>query len=155
VTVPAGSRYTSVGFDRQRPERQLSMTLHGRRPVLRRHATRRHGHTRARPSSAFTATLTLEYNDVRLDEGDFIRSLVVTRFAYFFTPRVMFQTLVQYSNQAAVWAANARFSWLSTAGNGLFIVYNEGRAADGFFQLNEPQARSLILKYSRQFGRSG
>ena len=131
------------------------MTLHGRRPVLRRHATRRHGHTRARPSSAFTATLTLEYNDVRLDEGDFIRSLVVTRFAYFFTPRVMFQTLVQYSNQAAVWAANARFSWLSTAGNGLFIVYNEGRAADGFFQLNEPQARSLILKYSRQFGRSG
>ncbi len=70
-------------------------------------------------------------------------------------PRVMFQTLVQYSNQANVWTANARFSWLSSAGNGLFIVYNEGRAADGFFQWNQPQARSLIVKYARQFGRAG
>ena len=158
VTLPVGSYdYTSAGFDlASDPSAKLSMTL--RADVGQFYdGTRRGGAVTlgARPSSALTATLTLEYNDVRLDEGDFVRSLVVTRFAYFFTPRVMFQTLVQYSNQAQVWAANARFSWLSTAGNGFFIVYNEGRAADGFFQLNEPQARSLIVKYSRQFGRSG
>jgi hypothetical protein len=62
---------------------------------------------------------------------------------------------VQYSNQARVWTANARFAWLSTAGNGLFIVFNEGQEADGLFQWNRPQARSLIVKYTRQFGRSG
>ena len=77
---------------------------------------------------------------------------MATRFAYFFTPRVLVQTLVQYSNQARLWTANARFGWLSTAGNGLFVVLNEGRAADGFFRWNEPQARSLIVKYTRQFG---
>jgi hypothetical protein len=119
--------------------------------------TRRGGNVTlgARYRSALTTSVTVEYNDVRLDQGDFIRSLVAARVAYFFTPRVMFQTLVQYSNQANAFTANARFSWLSTAGNGFFIVYNEGRAADGFFQWNQPQARSLILKYSRQFGRSG
>ena len=51
--------------------------------------------------------------------------------------------------------ANARFGWLSTAGTGLFIVYNEGQIADGFFRWSQPQARSLIVKYTRQFGRGG
>jgi hypothetical protein len=92
---------------------------------------------------------------VRLDQGDFVRSLIAVRMAYFFTPRIMSQTLVQYSNQARTWTANARFAWLSTAGTGLFIVLNEGQEADGFFRWERPQARSLIVKYTRQFGRSG
>jgi len=53
------------------------------------------------------------------------------------------------------WTANARFSWLSTAGTGLFIVFNEGQEADSFFRWDRPQSRSLIVKYTRQFGRSG
>ena len=92
---------------------------------------------------------------MRLDQGNFTRVLIAPRIAYFFTPRIMFQTLVQYSNQARAWTANARFGWLSTAGTGLFVVVNEGQEADGFFQWNRPQARSLIVKYTRQFGRSG
>jgi len=97
----------------------------------------------------------VEYNDVRLDEGNFTRVLIAPRIAYFFTPRIMVQTLVQYSNQARVWTANARLGWLSTAGTGLFVVFNEGQEADGFFRWDRPQARSLIVKYTRQFGRSG
>jgi len=62
---------------------------------------------------------------------------------------------VQYSNQVGAWTANARFSWLGTAGTGLFVVFNEGQEADGFFRWNRPQSRSLIVKYTRQFGRSG
>ena len=156
VTLPVGSYdFTSVAFDlATNPSAPLSLTF--RTDIGQFYdGTRRGGAVTlgARPSSAFTATLTVEYNDVRLVEGDFIRKLVVTRFAYFFTPRVMFQTLLQYTNQPGVWAANARFSWLSSAGNGFFIVYNEGQAADGFFQWTQPQARSLIVKYSRQFGR--
>ncbi len=108
-----------------------------------------------RHGSSVSASLLTEYNDVRLDQGNFTRVVIAPRVAYFFTPRIMFQTLVQYSNQVGAWTANARFGWLSTAGTGLFVVFNEGQEADGFFKWNRPQSRSLIVKYTRQFGRSG
>jgi hypothetical protein len=158
VTLPIGSYdYTSAGFDlATNPSAPLSLSL--RADVGQFYNGSRRGGSvtlGARHASSLTASLLVEYNDVRLDQGDFIRSLVATRVAYFFTPRVMLQTLVQYSNQARVWTANARFGWLGTAGNGLFIVFNEGRQADGLFDWNQPQSRSLIVKYTRQFGRSG
>jgi hypothetical protein len=158
VTLPVGSyNYTSVGFDvATNPSAPFWLTLRADVGGFY-NGNRRGGNVTigARHASSLTTSLTVEYNDVRLDEGDFIRSLVAARVAYFFTPRVMFQTLMQYSNQARVWTANARFGWLSTAGTGLFVVLNEGQEAGGFFQWNQPQARSLIVKYTRQFGRSG
>jgi len=158
VTLPAGSYdYTSVGFDfATNPSAPLSLLL--RADVGGFYdGTRRGGSVTlgARHASAFTTSLLVEYNDVRLDEGDFIRKLIAVRVGYFFTPRVFVQTLMQYSNQAGTWTANARFGWLGTAGNGLFIVLNEGRTANGFFQWDQVQARSVIVKYTRQFGRRG
>jgi len=158
VTLPVGSYdYASFAFDLT-TDPSASLTLMLRADVGGFYnGTRRGGSVTlgARRGSSLNTSLLIEYNDVRLAQGDFIRSLVAARVAYFFTPRVKLQTLMQYSNQARVWTANARFSWLSTAGNGLFVVFNEGRDADGFFQWNQPQARSLIVKYTRQFGRSG
>ena len=72
-----------------------------------------------------------------------------------FTPRILVQSLVQYNNQAQAWTANARFGWLNTAGTGLFVVFNEGQVADGFFDWVRPQSRSLIVKYTKQFGTGG
>ena len=40
-------------------------------------------------------------------------------------------------------SANARFGWLSTAGTGLFIVYNDGEFADSFFSWRQPQSRRI------------
>src|SRR5213083_849916 len=158
VTLPVGSYdYTSLGWDlTTNPSAPLSLDL--RADVGGFYNGRRRGGSvtlAARHGSSLTTSLRVEYNDVRLDQGNFVRSLIATRIAYFFTPRVLCQALVQYSNQAQTWTANARFGWLSTAGNGLFIVYNEGQIADGFFRWSQPQARSLIVKYTRQFGRSG
>src|SRR5437773_1152227 len=158
VTLPVGSYdYTSMGFDfGTNPSAPLSLNL--RADVGGFYdGTRRGGSVTlgARHGSSLTTSVLVEYNDVRLDEGNFTRVLIAPRIAYFFTPRIMVQTLVQYSNQARVWTANARFAWLSTAGTGLFVVFNEGQEADGFFRWNRPQARSLIVKYTRQFGRSG
>jgi len=158
VTLPVGAYdYTSLGWDlATNPSAPLSLDL--RADVGGFYNGRRRGGSvtlAARHASSLTTSLRVEYTDVRLDQGNFVRSLIATRVAYFFTPRVLLQTLVQYSNQARVWTANARFGWLSTAGTGLFVVFNEGREADGFFQWNQPQARSLIVKYTRQFGRSG
>jgi len=158
VTLPVGSYdYTSMGFDfGTNPSAPLSFLLRADVGGFY-NGTRRGGSVTlgARRASSLTTSLLVEYSDVRLDQGNFTRTLIATRIAYFFTPRVLLQTLVQYSNQARVWTANARFGWLSTAGTGLFVVFNEGREADGFFQWNQPQARSLIVKYARQFGRSG
>lgn len=158
VTLPVGSYdYTSAGFDFGTNESApLWMTLRADVGGFY-NGTRRGGSVTlaARHGSSLTTSLRVEYNDVRLDQGNFTRTLIAPRIAYFFTPRVMLQTLVQYSNQAHAWTANARFSWLSTAGTGLFVVFNEGQEADGFFRWQRPQARSLIVKYTRQFGRSG
>src|SRR5207247_9154664 len=92
----------------------------------------------ARHASSLTTSLLVEYTDVCLDQGTFTRTLTAARIAYFCTPRVLLQTLVQYSNQARAWTANVRFGWLGTAGTGLFVVFNEGQEADGFFQWHRP-----------------
>jgi len=158
VTLPVGSyEYTSMGFDfGTNPSAPLSLLLRADVGGFY-NGTRRGGSVTltARHASSLSTSVLVEYNDVRLEQGNFVRTLIAPRIAYFFTPRIMFQTLVQYSNQARAWTANARFGWLSTAGTGLFIVFNEGQEADGFFRWDRPQARSLIVKYTRQFGRSG
>jgi hypothetical protein len=158
VTLPAGSYdYTSFGVDLT-TDPSASLTLMARLDIGSFYNGTRAGGSATlgvKRGSSIATSLLVEYNDVRLVQGDFIRSLIAARFAYFFTPRIMTQTLVQYSNQARTWTANARFGWLGPAGTGLFIVVNEGQEADGFFRWNRPQARSVIVKYTKQFGRGG
>jgi hypothetical protein len=119
--------------------------------------TRRGGSTTItyRRGAALSTSLLLDYNDVRLDQGNFVRQIIGTRIAYFFTPRLSMQSLMQYNKEAKIWTANTRLAWLSTAGTGLFIVWNDGETADGFFSWQRPQNRSLVVKYARQFGTGG
>jgi hypothetical protein len=42
---------------------------------------------------------------------------------------------------------NLRFGWLSRAGTGLFLVYNEGQGLNGL----GPITRSFVVKYAKQF----
>jgi hypothetical protein len=113
------------------------------------------GTVTVRSGAAFSASLTAEYNDVRLPEGDFISSLQAVRLNYFFTPRIFVQSLTQYNNQGDIWSANLRFGWLNTASTGLFIVYNDGHEATGSFDWVRPLQRSLAIKFTRQFGTGG
>ena len=105
-----------------------------------------------RRGASLTTSLQLDYQDVNLDQGDFIRRLIGVKIGYFFTPKIFLQSLVQYNNQASVWNANVRFAWLSTASTGLFVVYNEGQQAGGFFDWVQPQSRSLVVKFTKQLG---
>jgi hypothetical protein len=158
VTVPTGSYdYASLGLDfATNPSAPLSLSLRGDFGAFY-NGTRNGGNATitVRRGAALSTSLLVDYNDVQLDQGDFVRYLVGARVAYFFTPRIFAQSLVQYNNQARVWAANARFGWLNTAGTGLFVVFNDGREADGFFRWVRPQARSIVVKYTRQFGTGG
>jgi hypothetical protein len=153
VTLPAGSyNYSSLGLDfATNPSAPLSLSLRG--DVGGLYNGRRNGANvtvTARRGASLTSSILVDYHNVHLDQGDFVRSLVGVRFGYYFTPRIFALSLVQYSNQARSWTANARFGWLNTAGTGLFVVFNEGREADGFFDWVRPQARSLVIKYTRQ-----
>lgn len=113
------------------------------------------GTVTVRRGATFVGSVLLDYTDVRLPEGNFTRSLSALRLNYFFTPRVFVQTLTQFNNQQRIWSANVRFGWLNTAGTGLFVVFNDGRIADGFFNWERPQQRTMFVKYTRQFGTSG
>lgn len=155
VTLPAGDyTYAVYGFDWDTdPSRSLSFTLRGDFGPFY-NGTRNGGRTAItfRRGAAFTSSLVFDYNDVHLDQGNFTRTLVGTRLGYNFTPRIFVNSLVQYNNQARVWTANARLGWLNTAGTGLFVVFNDGEEADSFFRWVRPQARSLVVKYTRQIG---
>jgi hypothetical protein len=155
VTLPAGSyNYASLGLDfATNPSAPLSVSLRGDFGGLYNgHRNGGNVTITARRGASLMSSLLVDYHDVHLDQGNFVRSLVGMRFGYYFTPRIFALSLVQYSNQARSWTANARFGWLNTAGTGLFIVFNEGREADSFFNWVRPQARSLVIKYTRQFG---
>ena len=158
VTLPVGSYdYPVYGFDwSTNPSSPFSFILRGDFGPF--YNGTRNGGTATftyREGATLSTSLVFDYNDVKLDQGDFTRRLIGTRFAYFFTPRIFAQTLVQFNNLDRVWSANARFGWLGTAGTGLFIVFNDGESADGFFRWAQPQTRSLIVKFTRQLGTSG
>ena len=99
--------------------------------------------------SNINASLTWSYNDIDLPQGSFVTNLALLRVNYSFTPLVSLRSLIQYNDQADTWAANIRFSWLNTAGTGLFVVYNDTEGLGD--RLIGPQNRSFIIKYTRQF----
>jgi hypothetical protein len=158
VVLPPGSYdYTVIGLDwTLNPSAPFSFVLRGDFGPFY-NGTRNGGSVTLtyRSGATFSSSLLFDYNDVHLDQGSFTRQLIGARVAYFFTPRVFAQSLVQYNNQARVWTANARFGWLATAGTGLFVVFNDGEEAEGFFRWTRPQSRSLIMKFTRQLGTGG
>ena len=155
VTLPVGAYdWTSLGLDWSTdPSANLSMVLRGDFGPF--YTGTRNGGTltvTARRGAAISTSLLVDYQDVRLDEGSFTRSLVGVKAAYFFTPRLFIQTLTQFNNQQQIWTANARLGWLNTAGTGLYVVFNDGEEANGFFSWQRRKSRALVVKYTRQVG---
>jgi hypothetical protein len=155
VTLPVGEfDWPALGLDwTSNPGRPVSFVLrsevggfyNGNRTLNTLNLTWRQG-------AALSSSLVIDNSNVHLAQGDFTRSLIGARVAYYFTPRITLQTLTQYNNQARVWTANTRFSWLSTAGTGLFVVFNDAEDANGFFDWTRPRTRTFTVKYTRQFG---
>lgn len=78
-----------------------------------------------RHNDAFSTSLSWRYNDVSLPSGGFDVALTTFRMNYSFTPNISLQALVQHNDRDDLLATNIRFSWLSGANSGLFVVYNE------------------------------
>jgi hypothetical protein len=98
-------------------------------------------------TGGLAAAVRLDVTDAHLREGDFTTALVGLRVGYSFTPRIYLQSLVQWSNQTDQLSGNFRFGWLSEAGTGLFVVFNDvERTATG---TRGPEARSFTVKFTR------
>ena len=100
----------------------------------------------------FTASVSANYFDVRLDEGDFTTAVVRLNGSYSFTPRIYVQANLQYNDDTKDFGTNIRLGWLDTAGTGLFIVYNDQEHLGRFATtgtLRGPLTRQLVIKYSR------
>jgi len=96
----------------------------------------------------FTSSLSVNYNDFDLPDGQFEVMLSRLRLSYSFTPKILLQALVQYNDDSEVFGTNLRFSWLRTANTGFYLVYNEiDERIDG----SPPTGRELIIKYSYMF----
>ncbi len=101
-----------------------------------------------RIGSTWIGALNVEHNDVDLAEGSFTSTLLGAKLAYSFTPRIFMQGLLQYNTDVDDFSANVRFGWLSTAGTGLYLVYNEVQRTD---TPTGPVNRAFIIKFTKQF----
>jgi hypothetical protein len=100
-----------------------------------------------RDAGRFTLDTTWNHRSITLPQGAFTTNLGNMRVTYNFSPSVFVQSLVQYNDRTDRWSTNLRFHWLETAGNGLFVVYNDTESLEGAGPIN----RAFIVKYVRQF----
>ncbi|MGI9179446.1 MAG: DUF5916 domain-containing protein [Longimicrobiaceae bacterium] len=157
VVIPPGT-YDNVewGFA-YNTDLSAPLSLEGRIDIGGFYSGRRKGTAstlNARLGEKLAAGLRVTYYDVDLAEGSFNTSLVGLRAAYSFTPRIYLQSLVQYNDQSQLFSTNLRFGWLSTAGTGLFVVYNDIEQTalfDRYAVARRPLDRALIIKFTRQF----
>ncbi|MFM8348730.1 MAG: DUF5916 domain-containing protein [Bacteroidota bacterium] len=98
-----------------------------------------------RVGKKFNSELSLQVNDVRLPDGNFVQQVLAARVSYSFQPRINLQSFVQYNSEEDLWSFNIRFSVLEQANTGLFLVYNDVYT-QGFVR-----NRSFTVKYTHVF----
>ena len=105
-----------------------------------------------------TTSVSMNYFNVKLDEGSFTASLIRFTGSYSFTPRIYLQANLQYDDGSKNLGSNIRLGWLDTAGTGLFIVYNDTEFLGDIDPLgfrSGPRQRQLVIKYTKLFNLRG
>jgi hypothetical protein len=100
----------------------------------------------------FSASLRMNYFDVRLDEGSFTTAVYALSTSYSFSPRIYLQSQIQYNDDTENFGANLRLAFLNTAGTGLYLVYNDSEHFGVFDRTGidrGPQQRQFVIKYTR------
>ena len=77
-----------------------------------------------RPSVHFRSSVTYNYNDVHLPQGDFVVRLVRMQADIIFSSTVSWVNLMQYDNVSETAGFNSRLHWIPQAGRELFLVLN-------------------------------
>ncbi len=79
-----------------------------------------------RPNESFFASVDYRMSDVDLEDGDFITRLASARMNVYFTPDVIWTSLIQYDNVSDSIGLNSRLRWIVQPGNDVFLVVNQG-----------------------------
>ncbi len=77
-----------------------------------------------RPSKHFKFDITYDFNDIDLDQGDFIVRNTSFESAFVFSSTLSWVNLFQYDSVSDVIGFNSRIHWTPKAGNDLFFVVN-------------------------------
>ena len=76
------------------------------------------------PVPRFRASISYDYNDVELPQGDFVVRLVRGGLDVIFSSKLSWVNLVQYDNDTETVGINSRLHWIPEAGRELFVVLN-------------------------------
>lgn len=101
-------------------------------------------------ADSFSSELAIDYNDIKMPvrNGNFNVTLTRLKLSYTFTPKIALQALIQHNNRTNFMATNLRFSWLTSANAGFYMVYSEVK--DGMLA-HSPPGREIIVKFSKIF----
>jgi hypothetical protein len=149
VVVPAGT-YTEphtawrVNTDAKKPIWLSAQSQVGR--FLSGHQNSEAPALNFRSGSNLVTSLTWTRNAINLPQGAFVTNLGNLRITYNLSTTRYVQSLIQYNDKTSRWSTNLRFSWIDSAGTGLFLVYNDTEGLNGLGPVN----RAFIVKFSRQ-----
>jgi hypothetical protein len=103
------------------------------------------------PMPRFRASLSYDYNDVHLPQGDFVLRLARTGIDFIMSSKLSWVNLIQYDNATQTTGINSRLHWIPEAGRELFIVLNhnlEDFDGDG---TNHSDTADFTIKYRHTF----
>ena len=103
------------------------------------------------PVPRFRASISYDYNDVQLPQGDFVARLARTGIDYIMSSKLSWVNLIQYDNATQTTGINSRLHWVPEAGRELFIVLNhnlEDFDGDG---VNHSDTADFTIKYRHTF----
>jgi hypothetical protein len=103
------------------------------------------------PMPRFRASLSYDYNDVHLPQGDFVLRLARTGIDFIMSSKLSWVNLIQYDNDTQTTGINSRLHWIPEAGRELFIVLNhnlEDFDGDG---TDHSDTADFTIKYRHTF----
>ncbi len=100
-----------------------------------------------KPHYKFTASGRFQWDDLKLQQGNFTSRLINTRLDYSFNTQMFLSAFIQYNSERRQVSSNLRFNLIHRPLSDIFIVYNEERDS---FQAGETD-KSLTFKYTHMF----
>jgi hypothetical protein len=105
-----------------------------------------------RKSRHLTAAFAIEQNWIRLDEGNFNTSLLMSRMDYSFTPFITLANFVQYDTESKNIGLQSRLRWIMNPGNEFFVVLNHSWQENDLDRFEASQTRFRVkLNYVFRF----
>ena len=100
-----------------------------------------------KPNYKFTASGRFQWDDLKLQQGNFTTRLINARLEYAFNTQMFLSAFIQYKSERRQVSSNLRFNLIHRPLSDIFIVYNEERDS---FQAGETD-KSLTFKYTHMF----